>query len=66
MLPVFGLASLAIASPPVHGDWLTGPVASRARIVENPARHEIVLENSLVRRRFRTPPTCRGRREARP
>ena len=49
-------ATASAAEPPV--DWLVNPAPFKAKITENPARHELTLENGLVRRTFRLAPNA--------
>ncbi|MCW3101118.1 MAG: hypothetical protein JWL77_6736 [Chthonomonadaceae bacterium] len=40
------------------GDWLVTPIASKATVHLLPERHEVVLENGLLRRTFRIAPNA--------
>ncbi len=51
---VHGAGAGALPKP----DWLIQPAPFAARIVTNAARHEISLENGLVRRVFRLQPNA--------
>src|ERR1017187_4620818 len=45
-----------LPEPSRASDWLIDPSPFRAAIVTNPAEHEIILENGLVRRVFKLDP----------
>ncbi len=54
---MLGLAAGAVNADMV-GDWLVTPVRARAAVREVPERHEVVLENGLLRRTFRIAPNA--------
>ncbi|HLK57204.1 MAG TPA: hypothetical protein VKU00_11595 [Chthonomonadaceae bacterium] len=59
LLMLVGVMSAAFAGEPEHGnDWLVVPVKAKAQVREVPARHEVVLENGLLRRTFRIAPNA--------
>ena len=49
-------ATASAPEPPV--DWLVNPAPFKAKIAEDPARHELTLENGLIRRTFRLAPNA--------
>jgi hypothetical protein len=46
------------AGPSAAGDWLVTPVSVKAAVHLIPDRHEVVLENGLLRRTFRIAPNA--------
>jgi len=48
----------ARAGTPASPDWLIDPAPFTARVLTNPAKHEVRLDNGLVRRVFRLEPNA--------
>ena len=58
-LAILFLSILAArAGAPASADWLIDPASFTARIATNPAKHEVTLDNGLVRRVFRLEPNA--------
>lgn len=55
---LLSMASLALAADYPQTDWLVDPSSFKAKVTEDQARHELVLDNGLARRVIRTVPNA--------
>lgn len=57
LLSLTAAAQLPVPAYP-QGDWLLGGRTYKATVHEDSARHEVILDNGLLRRRFRVAPNA--------
>ncbi len=58
MALVGAVTGASASEAPREADWLVAPVVAKATVREVPERHEVVLENGLLRRTFRIAPNA--------
>ena len=58
LIPLIGLAGTLLIHAAASADWLIDPSSFKARIHQNAERHEVILDNGLVRRVIRLAPNA--------